>query len=203
MKIWLIATALLAPAVAHADQCQVLDEAMAARVRQILEHPHRLAELCEPCGEVVPGVPFLPKTVEVTNELIVDGKARDLAYTYVKTSPSSFENLAKMVGCTVRGVSPSLAIEAETEHGELITASAFPVAIRLGDVSKALPVPPPPPSPGPTFYSTTIVYSVPWVAIAALAGSGGFVLGLIAALVLLGARRRPRIVPNFADDLRR
>ena len=198
MKIWLIAAALLVPAAAHADQCQLLDADVAARVRSIVMEPHRYAELCEPCGEKVPGVPFSARTTEVGDELVLDGKPHDLAYLYVQTAPSRFENLAMLAGCPVEGVSPSLAVEAETPDGVLITADGSPVTMRLPREVAALP-PPVPPSPAPTYYSTTIVYSVPWIAVAALAGSGGFVLGLITALVLLGARRRRAMTPRAAD----
>ncbi len=196
MKIWLIAAALLVPAAAHADQCQLLDPATAARVRTIVMEPHRYAELCEPCGDNVPGLPFSPRTIEVGDELVLDGTPRDLAYVYVQTEPSRFENLAMLAGCPVEGVSPSLAVEAETPDGVLITADATPVTMKPPRAEPPVAAAAPPPSPTSTYYSTTIVYSVPWVAVAALAGTGGFVLGLGVALLLLGARRRahtPRI----------
>jgi hypothetical protein len=200
MKTWLIATALLVPAIAHADQCQLLDSATSARVRAIVMEPHRYAELCEPCGDNVPGVPFSPHTTAVGDELVLDGKSRDLAYLYVQTEPSRFENLAMLAGCPVEGVSPSLAIEAETHDGVLITADATPVTMKVPAAAPhAMAAAAPSMPPAPTYYSTTIVYSVPWIAVAALAGGGGFVLGLIAGVVLLGARRRRTMNPRAAQ----
>ncbi len=197
MKILLIAGVLLIPALARADQCQLFDADVAARVRTIVSGPQRYAELCEPCGEKVPGVPFLAHTTEVGDELVLDGKPRDLAYLYVKTDASRFENVAMLAGCPVEGVSPSLAVEAETENGELITADATPVRVA--------PAPPPmevaaaPPTAPPTYYSTTIVYAVPWVAVAAIAGTGGFLLGLIVSLLLVNVRRRRDLRPRAAQ----
>lgn len=206
MKTLLVAAVLLAPAAAHADQCQLLDDAVADRVRTVLAKPMRVAELCEPCGEKVPGLPFLPRSVDVVgNELVLDGTPRDLAYTYVKTAANKFENLAMLVGCPVEDVSPSLRVDAETPNGELISTDTTPVR-RVADREVAVPLPPPPPPPPtpeapPTYYSTTIVYAVPWVAIAAVAGGAGFLLGVIAALIAFGLRRRRSMTPR-ASSLR-
>lgn len=195
MKVLLALAVLFAPAAARADQCQLLDAATAAKVRAIVEQPHRYAELCEPCGEHVPALPFTPRTVEVTDELVLDGMPRDLAYTYVKTHADRFENLAMLVGCPVHGVSPSLSVEAETEHGEMITANSAPVIVARVE-------PPPPPTPpvaasaAPAYYSTTITYAVPWIAIAAFAGSAGFMLGVAATLLVLALRRRRAMQPR-------
>jgi len=203
MKTVLITAAvLLAPAAAHADQCQLLDDAVAERVRAVMAKPMRVAELCEPCGEKVPGLPFLPRSVDIIgSELVLDGTPRDLAYTYVKTAANKFENLAMLVGCPVEDVSPSLRVDAETPNGELIRADTTPVR-RLAepDVAVPLALPPPPPLPEapPTYYSTTIVYAVPWVAIAAVAGGAGFLLGVIAALIAVGLRRRRAMTPRAA-----
>jgi hypothetical protein len=204
MKTVLITAAvLLAPAAAHADQCQLLDDAVADRVRAVMAKPMRVAELCEPCGEKVPGLPFLPRSVDIIgSELVLDGTPRDLAYTYVKTASNKFENLAMLVGCPVEDVSPSLRVDAETPNGELIRADTTPVR-RLAEPDVAVPLPspplpPPPPEAPPTYYSTTIVYAVPWVAIAAVAGGAGFLLGVIAALIAVGLRRRRAMTPRAA-----
>lgn len=200
MKALLVAAVLLAPAAAHADQCQLLDDDVADRVRTIMAKPMRVAELCEPCGEKVPDLPFLPRTVEIGSELVIDGKARDLAYTYVKTASDKFENLALLAGCPVDDVSPSLRVDAETANGELISAGTEPV-LRIADPEPepVMAVLPPPPPPPPTYYSTTIIYSVPWIAIASVAGGAGFLLGIVGTLTALGLRRRRAMTPRATD----
>ena len=198
MKTWIIVGALLAPAAAHADQCQLLDAATAARVKAIVAQPHRFAELCEPCGEKVPGVPFSPHTIELGDELMLDGKSRDLAYTYVETDASRFENLAVLAGCQVAGVSPTLSVETETPDGVMITASNEPVMMRVPAAPELVAELPPPPA-GATYYTTNIMYTVPWAAIAAIAGCGGFLLGVVAGILLLGSRRRRDMEPRAAN----
>jgi hypothetical protein len=203
MKTLLVTVAvLLVPAAAHADQCQLLDVQITERVSKLVDTRARFATLCEPCGETVPGVPFVPTAIDVSDQLLLDGRGHDLAYTYMQTGPTKFENLAMLVGCPVNGVSPSLRVEEETPDGVMITADSSPVRRYVEpEPEPALEVAaaPPSPPPLPTYYSTTIIYAVPWVAIAAVAGGAGFLLGVIATLLAVGLRRRRAMTPRAAQ----
>jgi hypothetical protein len=200
------AVAVLAPAgLAHADQCQWLDDpAIATRAaRELAGHPEIIA-FCEPCGDLAPGAPHTARSV-VTQplrdravSLVVDGDSVDLAYLYVKTSAHQYRNLAALAGCPTRDVSPSLRVEAATADGVLIHADHAAMAPSAPPVIAA---PPPAVSATPravTAPPTTIVIvaSAP-PSLALLILGGGATLAILGSLALwLAARRRPRHVPR-------
>jgi hypothetical protein len=186
---------LAAPSLARADQCQLYDAATARRVDQLLADHPKLVELCEPCGDKAPGLPFRVSQ-------FVHGE-RDLAYTYVQTSNTRYENLAMLVDCPVRGVSPSLAVTKETEHGMLISADTTPVtayappmiaADGAACVASFAPA-------HVTFHTTTRVEQpLPWFVVVVATGGGVFAG---AGIVALGfAARRRRAMRPRASDLR-
>jgi hypothetical protein len=203
MKLLLLAlvpiATLAVPSLARADQCQLYDAATARRVDQLLAEGPKLVELCEPCGDKAPGLPF-------TVSRFVHGE-RDLAYTYVQTSNTRYENLAMLVDCPVRGVSPSLVVTGETEHGVLISADLTPVtayATPMMAADVAADVASDVASNAPahvTFHTTTRVEQpLPWFVVLVAAG-GGFFAG--AGIVALGlAARRRRAMRPRANDLR-
>jgi hypothetical protein len=187
---------LAAPSLARADQCQLYDAATARRVDQLLADHPKLVELCEPCGDKVPGLPF-------TVSRFVHGE-RDLAYTYVQTSSTRYENLAMLVDCPVRGVSQSLVVTGETEHGVLITADTTPVTHDAQPMMAADVGPPPTtmpsmPSGHVTFrWSTRYERPLPWLVLA-LAGGGGALGGAGIVVLALASRRRRAMRPRAAE----
>jgi hypothetical protein len=201
MKTLLLALAPIAtlvPSLARADQCQLYDATTEHRVDQLLASRPMLVELCEPCGDTAPGLPF-------TVSRFVHGD-RDLAYTYVQTSKTRYENLAMLVDCPVTGVSPSLAVTGETEHGVLITADTTPVTAYAQPMLRADLAPPTGSAPiAPahvTFHTTTrIEQPPPWFVLAIAAGGGLFAGAGIVALALAARRRRQPMRPR-ASDLR-
>jgi hypothetical protein len=198
MRSWTIPAALVAvlvPAAARADQCQLVDADVAARAVAALANHPKVIQFCEPCGDKAPGEVAVASRVEKERDtsgdyqIVIDRREVDLAYTYVQTGPNKFENVAELAGCPTSGVSPSLKVDDATPTGVLITADATPVQV-------AAPPPPPPPAPPPTI---TYVYeqaSLDWLPIllACSATSGLWMLG---TLLLVRRRRiamRPRAV---------
>ena len=85
----------------------------------ILASTPKVIEFCEPCGDKAPGTRSRenrrgPRCRAAATRVVVNGHAVDLAYMYVKTVDTQYENLAQLAGCPATGVSPSLAIAAET-----------------------------------------------------------------------------------------
>jgi hypothetical protein len=136
MRTWIVGMAavgaVLAATEARADQCAWLDDpAVAERAaRQLIQRPELVA-FCEPCGDVVPAAPAAVTAVAVRPvgdgfvEVVVDGRAIDLAYAYVPTADGQYRNLALLAGCTANGVSPGLRVE-HASTGVLIQAGAAP-----------------------------------------------------------------------------
>lgn len=155
MKRWMMLAALGgaigAGAPARADQCAWVEPAVAARALAAVQQHPRLVTFCEPCGDPAPGEPATVRSARVggdaasgaagMQELWVDGAPIDLAYAYVQTSPTRYDNLAALAGCATTGVSPGLDVAAERE-GVMITASATPVADQAPAVAPASPPPP-------------------------------------------------------------
>jgi hypothetical protein len=179
MKTWLIALALAAPTLAHADVCT---DRAAAHVAG-----REIVAFCQSCGDAAPGIP-----------MIADGNAIDPAHTYVRVAADRYANVALLVGCPVEpGVSPSLAIGDETRDGVLITASDEPVALAATTVmTPAAPTPAPPTMSSSTHYYTTTIDRVPPVVVWVGAGGLGFGLGVAATLGVLALRRRRAMEPR-------
>lgn len=210
---WLIPISLAAlGGTAHADQCQWVDKAVAAKAAAILESSPKIIAFCEPCGDKVPGIPEVVERVETVTpdagyrELFVNRRGVDLAYTYVQTSDVQYANLAALAGCDAHGVSPTLAVQAETPGGVLIVADTAPVPEPAAAIAPPAPVAAPPApatrSDGPLVtvhvHSQTTTSTVPWLAFALVAG-GGALAGAMLALSLLVARRRRAMRPRAAE----
>ena len=109
---------LLLATSAFADQCAWNKESHAAAGLEHLPPGAEYVSFCEPCDDAAPVVARVGRSA-VTNvsgdywEVSVDGKGIDLAYTFVKASPSDawYTNLAKLVGCPASGVSRKVTVE--------------------------------------------------------------------------------------------
>jgi hypothetical protein len=125
---------LLVPALARADQCELVSDEVATRALAVLKDHPNVISYCEPCNDQAPGEPHrldhLAKQRDTAGDyaVTIDKREVDLAYTYVQTSPSRYENLAALAGCVTSGVSPSLIVNDASDRGVLITASDRPVA---------------------------------------------------------------------------
>jgi hypothetical protein len=213
MKAWLIPISLVLLAdTAHADQCSWVEHAIAKEAHHILDRSPTYLEFCEPCGDKAPGIPQLAKSVTIAvpepdsdyRELSINGKAIDIAYVFVKTGDTRFENLAALAGCGTNNVSPSLTISAETTNGVLITAAADPVPAQATPepativTSIPAPMPPAPPPPPQVFIYTTTTHEIAWLAVV-LAAGGGFITGSALMLALVTIRRRRAMRPRAMD----
>ena len=209
MKTWMIALSLtLAASSARADQCAWIDAGVAQKAQTLLAKKPMTLEFCEPCGDKAPGVPTPTRSVAIGSphddykEIQINGKGVDLAYTYVKTSATKYQNLAKLAGCHAEDVSPSLTIAEETANGVLITASneAPPPPPVIATVPIAVPVPAPPREPATIYVYSSSTERMPWLT-AALASVAGFVIGAGFLLTALALRRRRRAMRPRATDL--
>lgn len=98
---------------AFADQCQLMSAAMAKRAALLLQNGSEIASLCQPCGQVIASAEVsVARSVKTTSanyanyqEVKINGKGVDLAYTYVKVAPNKYVNVAKTIGCKADGVS--------------------------------------------------------------------------------------------------
>jgi hypothetical protein len=149
-----LATALMSAGarLAHADQCQWLDDRqVAARAVAALERAGTLVMLCEPCGEHAASGPFAvahvaanpvrEPGVEGYVEVDVNERSIDLAYAYVEVD-GRYVNLAKLAGCPATGVSATLPAD-RVPAGPAIVQP--PVAASLAEpaAEPALPAPVP------------------------------------------------------------
>src|SRR6267154_4910751 len=137
MRSWTIPAALVAvlvPAAAYADQCQLVDDGVASRALEKLAGHPKVIAFCEPCGDTAPGEPAVATKVakerdtDGAYQVVIDRREVDLAYTYVQTGVDRYDNVAMLAGCPVSGVSPSLKVDPSTPTGVLITADETPVA---------------------------------------------------------------------------
>ena len=116
MKALVAAIVLTVPTLAYADQCELVDDAVATHaIDAIRAHGQpKLIEYCEPCGDRAPGEPHVIEHVAKQRgadgyfSVTIDKREVDLAYTYVQTAPSTYENLALLAHCPTSGVRPSL-----------------------------------------------------------------------------------------------
>lgn len=185
------------PAIAHADQCQLIDDDVATRALAAFKNHPKVIQFCEPCGDKAPGEPVVAERVTKERDrdggyqIVIDKREVDLAYTYVETGLQRFENVAALAGCPASGVSPSLRVDEATSSGVMIRADSTPVSHTQIQV-----VEPPPSAPAITYIVQT-ESQTNWLAImlAAGASSGMWAIGMIA---LVRRRRavamRPRAV---------
>lgn len=101
---------VLASSSAFADQCAYITKDQAAKAVKNLLNAETIQTLCEPCGETkatsikeVQAIEIKTTGYEDTVQISLDGKAIDLAYTFVNG-----KNLANKSGCEVSGVSESI-----------------------------------------------------------------------------------------------
>jgi len=108
-KALLITIITLSSVSAFADQCAYISKAHAQKAVKALLETEKVQSLCEPCGETkaqtitVESLGLRKAGYENYSEVVINNKGIDLAYTYVNGM-----NLAKLVGCTADGVSPSI-----------------------------------------------------------------------------------------------
>ncbi|MEO6775376.1 MAG: hypothetical protein ABI467_20605 [Kofleriaceae bacterium] len=189
----------VAPAAAYADQCELVSDQIATRALDVLRSHPNVIEYCEPCGDQAPGEPHRidhlakQRDTDGSYEVTLDKREIDLAYTYVQTAPSRYENVAALAACPTSGVSPSLAVADASDRGVLITPSPVPVVAAA----------PPPPPPAPTTTTTRITYVVTedhvnlWAIIAACVGASG--LWALTTILLLRRRRTVAMRPRAID----
>jgi len=116
MKALLAIFALVIPATAYADQCELVDDTVATNAIAAMHGHPKVVEYCEPCGDKAPGVPHTIEHVAKQRgtdgeySVTLDKREVDLAYEYVQTAPSKYENIALLAGCPTSGVEPSLIV---------------------------------------------------------------------------------------------
>jgi hypothetical protein len=126
MKALLAIFALVIPATAYADQCELVDDTVATNAIAAMHGHPTVVEYCEPCGDKAPGVPHAIEHVAKQRgtdgeySVTLDKREVDLAYEYVQTAPSKYENIALLAGCPTSGVEPSLIVADATDTGVLI-----------------------------------------------------------------------------------
>jgi hypothetical protein len=193
MKMLLVLPLLLVPALARADQCELVSDDMATHALAVLaEHPDVLS-YCEPCNDQAPGEPHLLDHLAKQRggaggdnyAVTIDKREVDLAYTYVRTSPSRYENLAAIVGCVTSGVSPSLVVHDASDRGVMISASDEPVP----------PLAASPAAPPVTFVIQPEDHT--WLIAAMVLGSSAIWAGT--SLLILGRRRALAMRPRAID----
>jgi uncharacterized protein (TIGR03382 family) len=127
------ATGLLAPSLAHADQCAWVSKTEAIQGARTLGESFgkKVVELCEPCGDQ----DYTPMTVKSVAfswadetktyfQVKVNGKEMDLAYVYVQQDvdldgkADTWQNLAEMAGCPTQDVTASFPMDAGSKYDE-------------------------------------------------------------------------------------
>lgn len=101
---------------ALADQCQLITAAQAKQAALLMQKGSEVVSLCEPCGEkaasakisVVSSAKAKDADYQKYQEVLVNGKSVDLAYTFVKVAPNKYVNVSKVVGCDSHGVSEKI-----------------------------------------------------------------------------------------------
>ena len=197
MSLAMVLAGTLWSAAARADQCQLVDDAVASRAVKALAGNPDVIQFCEPCGDKAPGEPTRATRVTKGRDsmgeyaVVIDRREVDLAYTYVKTSPAHYENVAALAGCPTSGVSPSLRVDDATTTGVMITADATPVNV----------APPPPPEPVASPPSIVVVHEANptnWFGIL-LACFGASSVWTLATFAVLRRRRRVAMRPRAAE----
>jgi hypothetical protein len=196
MKALLTIFALVIPATAYADQCELVDDTVATNAIAAMHGHPKVVEYCEPCGDKAPGVPHTIEHVAKQRgtdgeySVTLDKREVDLAYEYVQTAPSKYENIALLAGCPTSGVEPSLIVSDASDTGVLIMPSSDPILV----------TPTPPPAPTTTIIVQTDRVNL-WLIVGACIASSG--LWALATIMILRRRRsmeamRPRAI-NLID----
>ncbi|HEX7703052.1 MAG TPA: hypothetical protein VF403_20080 [Kofleriaceae bacterium] len=196
MKALLTIFALVIPATAYADQCELVDDTVATNAIAAMHGHPKVVEYCEPCGDKAPGVPHTIEHVAKQRgtdgeySVTLDKREVDLAYEYVQTAPSKYENIALLAGCPTSGVEPSLIVSDASDTGVLIMPSSDPILV----------TPTPPPAPTTTIIVQTDRVNL-WLIIGACIASSS--LWALATIMILRRRRsmeamRPRAI-NLID----
>lgn len=98
--------------VAAADQCAFNARPVAERALALVKPGSTVLQFCEPCGDVLSKMqPVVVKTISIDtrhHQVIVNGDDVDLAYLFVKTSPTKFENVGIATQCGARYVSATI-----------------------------------------------------------------------------------------------
>jgi hypothetical protein len=193
---------VIGPAVAHADQCELVSDEVATRAAAALRGHPKVIEYCEPCNDKAPGEPHQLEHVAKQRDtggyyaVTLDKREVDLAYTYVQTAPSKYENVAVLAGCPVSGVSPSLIVNDASDTGVMITASNAPVTHVQLAVAEA-----PTPPPEVTYIVHTDDRLGLFAVVAACIGSSG--LWALATILILRRRRTVAMRPRAIDMIDR
>jgi hypothetical protein len=115
-----IATVTVLTSTARADQCAWVAPEVAERAVAELVRGRRVVHYCELCKPArrSPPVAIRKSAVAVAvrarrayptyREVILDGRAVDLAYLFVERTRGVFDNVAALAGCEAHGVSRSL-----------------------------------------------------------------------------------------------
>lgn len=115
MKSLLILSTLFASSLSFADQCQLIDQEVLKRAEILIQSRSEIVQYCEPCGEKVGDARILlVRSVRAKNgELFINNDKRsiDLAYTFIRVAPSSYVNVAKVVGCPAVDVSEKISLK--------------------------------------------------------------------------------------------
>lgn len=214
MKTLTISIVLAMAGTAYADQCQWVQPNIAAKAKKALANHPKVLQFCEPCGDKAPGVPETADRIELVTpdpgyrEMSINGESVDLAYTYVRTAPHTYENLGMLVDCDMmKEGTATLYVEDATPNGVLITPAApvpqqQPAPVQppmVLTLPTAAPSPPPPPPPQIVVVETRPAF--PWAMIA-LAGVTGFGATLFGVLTIAALRRQRRAMRPRASELR-
>jgi hypothetical protein len=199
MKALLVLPFLVVPAIAHADQCELVPDQIATRAIAVMAGHPNVISYCEPCGDKAPGEPHRidhlakQRGLDGSYSVTLDKREVDLAYTYVQTAPSKYENVAALTECPTSGVSPSLDVADASDRGVLITPSPVPPPVAT---------PPPSPAAAPTITYVVSETRMNWLAvIAACAVSSG--LWALTTILLLRRRRTLAMKPRAIDMIDR
>jgi MYXO-CTERM domain-containing protein len=125
-------SALLAPAIAHADQCAWVSKTEAINgAKDLGQHfGAKYLEYCEPCGDTKP-TPVTVKGVSFSwaddshqyFQVKVNGKMVDLAYAYTAVDENGdgkadyWQNVGEAAGCPVQDVSSTLDAATVSQSG--------------------------------------------------------------------------------------
>jgi hypothetical protein len=113
MKTLMMMMTVLMAGSAYADQCAYVSGTIAKRADLLLQNGAEVVSYCEPCGETLgmAKIAVVRKANKTSadyknyQQIKINNKDVDLAYTFVKVAPNRYVNVAKAVGCPATGVS--------------------------------------------------------------------------------------------------